>query len=275
MKSHERLSRVRNAICAVPWLIQDAALELILSIVEKNLAEDKIVFEGDGSDNVAYEVRGGVAIVPLMGAIFPRANIITRKSNATSAETFRQNFCAAIADPEVNAVIIKTDSPGGQVSGIFEAATKVFQSRAIGKPIIALCEGTMASAAYLIASQADAVYATEASMVGSIGIITQVQNSDRQDANAGLETKTFTTGPYKGMGTSKMTAAQELEMQAMVDDFFGRFKDAIVRARPTIDIESVSTGKVWIGKAAQDAGLVDGITTMEDLLAELSASQVS
>ncbi len=55
-----------------------------------------------------------------------------------------------------------------------------------------------------------------------------------------------------------------------MNDYFGRFKDAVSRARTGVDIEAVSDGSLWIGQKAVDNGLVEGITTLDDLISQLS-----
>jgi signal peptide peptidase SppA len=254
-------------------MIQEEWLRAICDIFERASAGDKVVWQGEpGESKVAYQVVDGVAIVDLMGPIFPRANLMTRVSGATSSEEFRNNFSRAMDDGDVESVLLRIDSPGGAVSGIFEAASLVYAGR-FKKDIVAMCEGTMASAAYLVGSQASAVYATEASVVGSIGVVMQIEDDTRQRMNEGVQTYTLKTGPLKAVGAGPVTDEQIQHMRGLMDDFFGRFKSAVTRGRIGIDIDAVSTGAVWIGKKAEDMGLIDGIMTMDSAMKMLGSGK--
>src|SRR5207302_11309430 len=81
---------------------------------------------------------------------------------------FGQEFDAAIADPNVSAVVLDTDCPGGSAAGTPELASKIRAARG-KKPIIAVANALMASAAYWIASAADEIVATPSADVGSVG----------------------------------------------------------------------------------------------------------
>lgn len=272
------LTHVQRALHSIPWLLydpQDRWSRLFCEILDTHLAGDKVVYDQRppkfrSGNKKAYEVQDGVGIVELMGPIFPRANLMTDMSGATSAAEFSSNFSRAMDDDDVKSVLLYVDSPGGAVSGIFEAANRVYSARGQGKPIIALAEGVCASAAYLIASQADEMYCTVASVVGSIGVVMQIEDDTRQKLNDGIDVHTLRTGPLKAIGAGPVSEDQKDELLSMMDDFFGKFKGAVSRARPQVDIERASTGAVWIGKKAQGMKLVDGMSDVDELVAALS-----
>lgn len=268
MEMSNRLPHVRAALYNQPWMIQEEWLKAICEIFERAAAGDKVVYDPD-TEKLSYQVVDGVAIVNLVGPIFPRANLMTRMSGATSTEEFVTNLNRAVDDKDVHSILILIDSPGGAVSGIFEAANKVYAARSSGKDIIALAQGTMASAAYLIGSQAQAVYATTASVVGSIGVVMHIEDDSRQRMNEGVAVHTLKTGPLKAIGDGPVTDDQIQHMRDLMNDFFGRFKSAVSRTRP-VDIDQVSTGAVWIGKKAESVGLIDGISDMDELVSALS-----
>lgn len=296
MKKH---SHVKQAIYRQPWMMTEDGLDLICSIAERHacgidspefiasmekiereahtefLERDKtfqsrLVSDGWGGavDKKFYDNVNGVAVLRLLGPIFPRANLMTRMSGATALETWSKDFDEALQDEDVHALIICCDSPGGSVTGGFEMASKIFDSRDNGKPIVTLAEGVCASLAYLIGSQANQIYCTEASVVGSIGVVMAIEDDTRQSENEGVKRHVLKTGKNKAIGAGPVTDDQIAELKSMMMDFFGRFKDAISRAR-SVDIEKVSDGSLYIGKKAVDNGLVDGITTLDALIAEM------
>lgn len=284
MKSPERLSRVRNFLYSTPWAIMPEALDALVEIFEKRLFdEDKswaleYASKFHSVDSLPmrseYANENGVAIVRFVGPIMPRATAMNT-SGATSLELQMQKLSHAVGNDAVNAAVLDFDTPGGSAMGLEEAALQILNLRKQGKPIIGLANSMCCSAGYYLMSQCDAAYATPAAMVGSIGVRMVMESDARQRLNDGIDTEyAYVSGPLKG-GVGPLTQDQRAELTAMGETFFANFKNAVSRARPTMDIESVATGKVWIGKAAQDAGLIDGITTMEDLIAELSATPVS
>jgi len=193
---------------------------------------------------------------------------MTRMSGATALENYSQDFTKALNDDDVQALIQVIDSPGGSVSGGFEMASKVFAARAQGKPVLTLVEGTCASLAYLIGSQSDMVYTTEASLTGSIGVVMAIEDDTRAAENEGIKRTVLKTGKNKAIGVGPVTDDQIAELKSMMGDYFDRFKAAVVRARTVVDIEKVSDGSLWIGQKAVNMGLVDGVSTLDDLISE-------
>lgn len=302
MKKNLPLSRVRTAVYRQPWMITPDGLDAICSIVENHLLsiddpdhklkierlekeamveflerkksfQARIVSDGWGGeiDKKFYSVTdGGTGIIRLMGPIFPRANMLTRMSGATALENYSQDFDEMLADDDVDAVIQLVDSPGGAVTLGNEMASKVFAARTNQpKPIYTLVEGTCASLAYLIGSQSDEIYATEASIAGSIGVVLAIEDDTRQSENEGVKRTVLKTGKNKAIGVGPVTDEQIESLKSLMNDYFGRFKSAVSRARPGIDIDSVSDGSLFIGKKAVDAGLVDGIKTLEGLISHI------
>lgn len=276
-----RLSRVRAAIYGQPWAITPEWLEAICEIFERHVASDKLEFEFESKSTIAggndarldtgeYQIINGVAIIPLMGPIFPRANMMTRMSGASSIEEFSNKFDDAISNPNVKSIILQVDSPGGSVLGVNEAASKVFAAQDQIKPIVSIAEGMMCSAAYLVASQAHKVYATEGAIVGSIGVVMRIDSDERQKLNEGIDPVIIKTGKFKAIGNGPVTDEQKSSLQSMVDDYFGKFQAAVQKARPLANMGEVSTGETWIGAKAQGKGLIDGISTMQEQIDRLS-----
>jgi capsid assembly protease len=280
-QNKNRLSRVRAAIYGQPWAITPEWLEAICEIFERHVASDKLEFEFESKSQIAggnaarldsgeYQIENGVAIIPLMGPIFPRANMMTRMSGASSIQDFSSMFADAINNPDVNAVLLQIDSPGGSVLGVNEAASQVFAARNQGKPIVALAEGMAASAAYLVGSQADEFYATEGAIVGSIGVVMRIDSDERQKLNEGIDPVIIKTGKFKAVGNGPVTDEQKAHLQETVNDYFSKFQMAVSRARPMANMDEVSTGEVWVGAKAQGKGLIDGISTMQEQMNRLA-----
>jgi ClpP class serine protease len=95
-----------------------------------------------------------------------------RISGGTSTEAFGRAFDEAMKNPDVGAIVIDCDSPGGSVSGVPELAAKIFKARGQGKRSSRVANSSMNSAAYWICSAADEIIAAPSADVGSIGVFT-------------------------------------------------------------------------------------------------------
>ena len=267
--TNRELPNIRRAIYGQPWAITEGWLEAICDIFEKNCNGkiDAAAFQKDpeAGDPLEFETVAGIAILPVMGPIFPRANLMTQMSGATSLDVLSAKIDRAMDDFRVESLLFQIDSPGGSVSGLSELATKIFGLRD-RKGTMALAEGTAASAAYFLGSQAEAFFATEGAAVGSIGTVARIENADRALRNAGVDTVVLRSSELKAAGVGPLTPRQEDSLRAVLNSYNELFTSAVERGRPGIDIEAVSTGEVWIGQQAVDRGLVDEIATLPELI---------
>ena len=177
--------RAWNKATSEPWAITQPVLETILEIAERENEKPEAVAARLGKElqnTHTVTERDGVAIIPVTGPLFRYANLFTAISGATSYEMLAQDFTVALDNPDINAIILNIDSPGGEVNGCAELANMIFAARG-KKPIIAYASGDAASGAYWIASAADQVVASETSGLGSIGVVA-VYRGAKPDKNA-------------------------------------------------------------------------------------------
>src|SRR5205085_6696454 len=121
---------------------------------------------GDGG----YMISEGVAIMRVMGALAHRSKLDADSSYILGYNEVAGKLESAMDDPQVHAVAVVVDSPGGEAQGAFELAQRTFDLRG-KKPLIALADSIALSAGYLFASAADEVVVTSATAyVGSIGV---------------------------------------------------------------------------------------------------------
>ena len=112
----------------------------------------------------------GILIVPVRGVIEQRSTWLSELFGGTSAEKIGALVEAGVNDSRVAGIILDVDSPGGEVSGTPELSSKIFNLRG-KKPIVAIANSLMASAAYWIGSAADEIVITPSGMAGSIGVL--------------------------------------------------------------------------------------------------------
>jgi signal peptide peptidase SppA len=263
-----------------PWAITPPMLDEILAIYGRHLRGDKIDLAAlSASTGIpfqhepkGYTVADGVAVLPVDGVIAKRMNLFTKISGGASSELAGRDFEAALADRSVEAIVLAIDSPGGTIDGTPELADLVYRARG-QKPVLAVADGMMASAAYWIGSAADAVYAsTEVAVVGSIGVVTRHVDVSAAEAKQGIVSTEIYSGKYKRIASQYGPLSEEgrAYIQESLDHAYSVFVDAVARNRGA-SVETVLTdmadGRTFQGSQAVAAGLVDGVATLPEVVA--------
>jgi len=267
--------RAFNLACSVAWAILPDSLRLILEISTREHLPDFEAVEAkrarylDNTDTAKQ--RDGVAIIPVTGPIFRYANFFTEFSGGATVTTLARDFNVALNDPNISAILLNIDSPGGEVNGISEFAQMIFDSRG-KKPIVAYVGGLGASAAYWIASAADEIVAADTAMLGSIGVVAAVPNPDAKSARD-IE---FVSSQSPNKRPNPNTESGRSHIQARIDDLAAVFIEAIARNRD-VSAEAVigefGAGGVMVGEKAVAAGLADRLGSFEQTLSELAAAR--
>lgn len=223
------------------------------------------------NDPQGYTVEDGVAVVPLVGVIAKRANLFQQISGGASHQLFARDMRAALADPNVSAILVEIDSPGGTADGTQLAAQAVAAARGV-KPVAALADGTMASAAYWIGAWADEVFAVDTTtQLGSIGVVATHVDVSRAEQMLGRKTTEIVAGQYKRIASAyaPLSEAGRASLQQTVDDLYGIFVQQVADARnrsvETV-LASMADGRMFMGQQAVAAGLADGVASRDDIL---------
>jgi len=265
-----------------PWAIVPAKLSEITEIYATHLRGEKIdvkALEAKLGQPLAneqrdYEIIDGVAVIGVEGVLAKRMNLFSQISGGASTELIGRDLRAALADSRVHAILLNVDSPGGAVDGTQTLADAVYNARGV-KPVVAFADGMMASAAYWIGSAAQEIYISgDTVMSGSIGVAMQHVDYSRYEEKVGIKTTDIYAGKYKRIASSSAPLSEEgrATLQTMVDQLYTVFVDNVARNRGT-DTETVlkdmADGRLFVGRAAIDAGLVDGVSTFDALIADL------
>lgn len=218
-----------------------------------------------------YEVRKGVAIVPVHGVIAPKASMFMDISGGVSAQRVAAMFDQAAADPDVKAIIQYQDSPGGAVQGTPEAAAAARRAGQ-AKPLVTFSDGQMASASYWMGSAGQRIFVSGPTVdVGSIGVVSMHRDFSGQEERAGVKTTEVTAGKYKRITSQyePLSKAGRAHMQERVDYLYSLFVNVVAEHRG-VSVERVlsdmADGRVFIGQQAIDAGLVDGFMSLDELV---------
>jgi protease-4 len=167
-------------------------------------------------------------------------------------------------DSSVKAIILHINSPGGGAAASQEIYHEVLRVRKEKhKKIIASVESVGASGAYYIASGCDRIYANEASVVGSIGVIMEWMNYGDLLKWAKLKNITITAGELKDAGdpSRDLTPKEQAYFQSLVDNMYSQFVHDVAVGRHTTDekIKPLATGQVWTGGQSLPLGLIDRV----------------
>jgi len=226
----------------------------------------------------ASQAPKSVAVIPIHGSIVPKATMFTDISGATSIQDLRSMFADAMNDPDVGSIVFDVDSPGGQVDLIPEFAADIRAQRG-RKPMLAVSNTMMASAAYWLASQADEVAVSPSSMTGSIGVFAAHDDLSAAMEQLGVKTTFISAGKYKTEANSAepLTEEARAHIQSLVDDAYMAFTGDVAKGRrvTVADVRNgFGEGRVLTAKAAVSAGLADRVATLEQTISR-AASQAA
>lgn len=283
-------SHVRSAVAAVPWLIVPQVLDVVVEVLARRAAGVRLSDE-DIADRIASEGRqagprkgtsraGAVAVIPVYGILAHRAEFFAdTSSSGTSVHSVQRAFREAMADPEVASILLDIDSPGGQAAGIPELAAEIRASRG-QKPIAALANTLMASAAYYLGSQADELIASPSSLTGSVGVVMAHVDETAANEKEGLKVTLVSAGAHKveTYPESVLSDDARAHMQGLVDDMYGQFISDVAKGRG-VSVAKVKAdfgqGRVLTAREAVKAGMVDRVGTYEDTIVRLAQGKVA
>lgn len=273
-------------IMTAPWAIIPDKLHEIRSVYETHMKGEKIDLKElktakaglvalleDPDIARGYSIDRGVAVIPVYDILTKNRTFFSYLFGGTSMRDIGDAFRAAIADQDVHSIVLRVDSPGGTVDGTEELASSILDARG-RKPVVALADGMMASAAYWIASAADQIFiAGETVQVGSIGVVGTHVDVSKQDEMFGEKWTEITAGKYKRIASMHKPLSDEgrAYLQGQIDDIYRVFVDSIAenRGRSVDQILEAADGRIFIGRKAIEVGLVDGMSTLDDIITRL------
>ncbi len=279
-------------ILTSPWAISTEKLREIRAVYEAHLRGPKIDWKGmearitaqwgdeKNPKECGYDLIDGVAVIPVTGVLTKGMSFFSWLFGGSSMWAIGEAVRAAIDDPSVKALLRHVDSPGRTVDGAQALANPIYQARG-AKSITAFSDGEMMSGAYWIGSAADRIYISgDTVFVGSIGVVATHIDYSKQDEQKGVKYSEIVTGKYKRITSAHSPLSKEGKqtLQDMVDYIYSAFISDIARNRGvTADhaLEMADEAKVYIGKQAIGAGLVDGVSTFDGLIKGLAAGDAA
>ena len=172
-------------------------------------------------------------------------------------------------DDNVKAVVLRIDSPGGSAMASELIRQELDLLQTSGKPLVVSMGGTAASGGYWIAAMADEIWASPATITGSIGIFGMIPTFEGSLASIGVYADGVSTtpltraDPFTGISEPLATV-----FQATVEDGYRRFLRLVAEGRGMTEeqVDAVGQGQVWSGTRAQQYGLVDHLGDLDDAI---------
>lgn len=225
--------------------------------------------DGTIDDRFYTEAKPGIAVIPIYGALAKNLSAWEEDcGGGTDLNPLQHAFAQAVAAPDIRAIVLDIDSPGGEVTNIPEFAATIAASP---KPVIAFTDATMASAAYWLGAAASAVFATPSATVGSIGVyLAWLDESVRMEME-GIALQFFSAGEHKGIGLPGRTLTEKDRtlLQSRVDAIYADFT-GFVRGRRGEVASDTMQGQTFTGTEAAQRNLVNTtVQSFDELIASL------
>lgn len=207
-------------------------------------------------------VDRGVAVVTIAGTL----------DCETYADIAAQ-LAAAVGNEDVSHIVLHFDSPGGMSKGCSSCVDSI-AAAAAAKRITSYVSGCCCSAAFWLASQAQAIYAERTALVGSIGTYLVVLDASKLAADMGLKFHVVRAGEHKGAGVfgTEITDSQLAEFQRLVNGLNEHFLAGVAAGRRlSLDhVRTVADGRAHLAGDAVRLKLIDGVCSFEALLSHVS-----
>lgn len=277
-----KYQHILSAFVAEPWAMQREKLQAVTEFLlfkangGQFSQEELAIRLGSRAQAEKSAPQGSVAVIPVYGVLSQRMDMMTEFSGGTSYSTLKSALHEAIANPDVNAVVLDIDSPGGTVPGTEELSAEMRRLRGGEKPIIAQVNALAASAAYWIAASADEIVVTPSGRAGSIGVYTVHDDVSKAMEEAGIKRTYISAGKHKveGNETEPLSKETQAYTQSLVDTSYDKFVSAVADGRGVTNakvLDSFGQGRMFHAEALKERGMVDSIATLDETLARFGA----
>jgi signal peptide peptidase SppA len=225
-------------------------------------------------ENNKREGIANILIVPIRGVITQRSSWLSELFGGTDTESIGRMVEAGVLDPTIDAIVLDIDSPGGEVSGTPELSKKIFGLRG-KKPIVAVANADMASAAYWIGSAADEIAVIPSGMVGSIGVVWVHLEMSKALENAGIGVKIKRKPRFKYEGNTLEPLSKEADEyeDGIISSYYEMFAEGVARNRGVsvgVVNKDFGQGRMLMAQEAKAAGLVDRVATLDEVAGNLA-----
>jgi len=211
-----------------------------------------------------------IAIVYVDGMIVGGRGQVGLLTEGGGTDTLIRQLHQARDDASVKAIILRINSPGGTVPASQEVGEELKKIRAAGKPVITSMADMAASGGYWLAACTDKIYANPSTITGSLGVYMPYSNWEELYKKIGVRQEKIKSGPHKDILSPdrQLTEEERAIIQVMVDDMYNQFVEVIAVGR-RLDpdkVRELADGRIYTGRQAKEAGLVDELGNMYDAI---------
>ncbi|GCF90800.1 protease SohB [Shewanella sp. M-Br] len=240
--------------------------EELLSKKQFKAYEKQLKADEKAKDKAADEAcTGKVFVIDFKGSI-----------DAAEVASLREEISAIIAIAEKgDEVVVNVESGGGMVHGYGLASSQLDRLRQADIPLTVCVDKVAASGGYMMACVANKIYAAPFAIVGSIGVVAQLPNFNRLLKKHEIDYEQHTAGNFKRTLTVFGENSDEgrQKFQEELEETHVLFKAFVGKYRPELDLVKVATGEHWYGQQAIELGLVDAISTSDDVIMSLATER--
>jgi len=215
--------------------------------------------------------RGAIAVVDVDGLLVNTNLAGPYSTGDNPVAAFHEKLAAAERDPQVAAVVVRINSPGGGVAASQMMRTELerFRQRT-GLPVVACLMDVGAGGAYYLATAGDVIYAQPGTVTGGIGVIFNAYNLQDMMAQFNIVAQAVKAGPNIDIGTpvKGLNPESKAILQRIADEFHTQFREDVLATRPIPQPADESTfdGRVFTATQALERGLVDRVGSLEDAI---------
>jgi signal peptide peptidase SppA len=261
------------------WAIMPNKLESMVGVLQTRIAgltvdaETLQKYAAANRQERRNSGKGAVGVLPVMGVLSHRMNMINDMSGGTSTEQLGRDFDALMANKDVGSIMLDIDSPGGNYAGTPELAAKIFAARGV-KPVTAMVNAMAGSAAFWLAAAADEIVVTPSGDIGSHGV--RAVHYDMSVANEadGVKVTYVTYGAYKAEYNEDEPLGEEahVELQRRVNEAGATFTRDLAKFRgvsASVVLDRFGQGRMYGAEEAVSRGMADRIDTFEATIERL------
>lgn len=224
------------------------------------------------ADDKPYAItQSGIALIPVLGTLVQRGSWLDSMSGLTSYDMVASLLDNALTDPDVRAVMLEIDSPGGEAYGLVDLADRLYSARG-QKPMWGVANEQAYSAAYWLGSALERLYTPITGGVGSIGAVMLHVDQSKRDSMMGYSYTFIHAGAHKVDGNSHqpINKAALKFAQSEVDRSRGLFAQAVARNRSlSVDAVMGTEAALLTPTDAQEGGFINGVATLFEAVSML------
>jgi len=273
MENLNFLPHIASRILNVPLMVTPQRLEVIVQAIAPRVG---LVINKQAMVDLSVPKRyrsekneDGIGFIPVYDTLVYRqfGSVQPFSGHMTSYEEIRSWYTEANNDPSIHTILFDLDSPGGEVSGVFDLVDYISSSKQ--KPVIAFVNESAYSACYAIASAADKIYLPRTGGLGSIGVIALHVDKTLANEKAGLQYTPIFAGAHKNDFSPNQPLSKEafLVAKEQIDEVYNLFVKTAATNRKTSQkaIRDTEAG-IFQGQKAVDIGLADGVKSFSEVI---------